>query len=368
MKRSLLVAFSFAFSFYQLSAQQNVGIGTNDPKSKLDVNGGITVGNSYSGVNTAPANGAIIEGTVGIGTNNPNTRLEVGGGNIRVSHTGDAKFEFFGSSSDRGFVGWQATNPAGATAGTAAAPRNRFLGPLGGLAAGLGLAALFGYLGFGAGMAEFLGTMLMIAAAVFAVMFLVRMLRGQQAAKPRPAYSAPGATSSGQNSYRQASTNPINDPVPGMGAPRNDQGFGQFGNASAFDAPMPAATPVKDLPAGFDEANFVNSAKKFFVTMQGVFDKGDVAGLREYCSDDVVDHLRAEIEARGNAVNRTDVVTLDAQLIGFETDVDEQIATVAFTGMLREEQDAAAEEINELWIMSRPVSGGGWVLSGIHNL
>jgi len=262
----------------------------------------------------------------------------------------------------------QATNPAGATAGTAAAPRNRFLGPLGGLVAGLGLAALFGYLGFGAGMAEFLGTMLMIAAAVFAVMFLVRMLRGQQAAKPRPAYSAPGATSSGQNSYRQASTNPINDPVPGMGAPRNDQGFGQFGNASAFDAPMPAATPVKDLPAGFDEANFVNSAKKFFVTMQGVFDQGDVAGLREYCSDDVVDHLRAEIEARGNAVNRTDVVTLDAQLIGFETDVDEQIATVAFTGMLREEQDAAAEEINELWIMSRPVSGGGWVLSGIHNL
>ena len=262
----------------------------------------------------------------------------------------------------------QATSPAGAAAGTAAAPRNRFLGPLGGLAAGLGLAALFGYLGFGAGMAEFLGTMLMIAAVVFAVMFLVRMLRGQQAAKPRPAYSAPGATSSGQNSYRQASTNPINDPVPGMGAPRNDQGFGQFGNASAFDAPMPAATPVKDLPAGFDEANFVNSAKKFFVTMQGVFDKGDVAGLREYCSDEVVEHLKAEIEARGNAVNRTDVVTLDAQLIGFETDVDEQIATVAFTGMLREEQDAAAEEINELWIMSRPVSGGGWVLSGIHNL
>ena len=264
----------------------------------------------------------------------------------------------------------QATNPAGATAGTAAAPRNRFLGPLGGLAAGLGLAALFGYLGFGAGMAEFLGTMLMIAAAVFAVMFLVRMLRGQQAAKPRPAYSAPGAASSGsgQNSYRQASTNPINDPVPGMGAPRNDQGFGQFGNASAFDAPMPAATPVKDLPAGFDESNFVNSAKKFFVTMQGVFDKGDVEGLSEYCSDEVVDHLKAEIAARGNAVNRTDVVTLDAQLIGFETDVDEQIATVAFTGMLREEQDAAAEEINELWIMSRPVSGGGWVLSGIHNL
>ena len=280
----------------------------------------------------------------------------------------------------------QQAAPSSAAAGNpaAAAPRNRFLGPLAGLAAGLGLAALFSHLGFGAGMAEFLGSMLMIAALVFAVVFLVRMLRGQKGNKPQPAYNAPGASGSayGNNSYRQApdaprytapaanpfNTNPINDPVPGMGTPRNDQGFGQFGNASAFDAPMPAATPVKDLPQGFDEANFVNSAKKFFVTMQGVFDQGDVAGLREYCSDEVVDHLRAEIESRGNAVNRTDVVTLNAQLIGFETDVDEQIATVAFTGLLREEQDAEATEINELWIMSRPVSGGGWVLSGIHNL
>lgn len=57
-----------------VSAQQNVGIGTNDPKSKLDVKGGITVGNTYSGVNTAPADGAIIQGTVGIGTPTPDTK------------------------------------------------------------------------------------------------------------------------------------------------------------------------------------------------------------------------------------------------------------------------------------------------------
>ncbi|BET26897.1 putative lipid-binding transport protein (Tim44 family) [Limnobacter thiooxidans] len=282
----------------------------------------------------------------------------------------------------------QATNGTAAGNTAAAAPRNRFLGPLAGLAAGLGLAALFSHLGMGAGLAEFMGTLLMVGALVFAVVFLVRMLRGQKGNKPQPAYNAQGASgsaygnNSSNNSYRQSpeaprytapasvtgNTSPINDPVPGMGAPRSDQGFGQFGNSSAFDAPLPAATPVKDLPHGFDEANFVNSAKKFFVTMQGVFDQGDVAGLREYCSDEVVDHLRAEIESRGNAVNRTDVVTLNAQLIGFETDVDEQIATVAFTGLLREEQDADATEINELWIMSRPVSGGGWVLSGIHNL
>lgn len=93
-------------------AQQNVGIGENLPSSKLAIKGNLAVGNGYT-TTSAPADGAIIKGNVGIGTNSPNTRLEVGGGNIRISHSGDAKFEFFGSSSDRGFVGWQATNPAG---------------------------------------------------------------------------------------------------------------------------------------------------------------------------------------------------------------------------------------------------------------
>lgn len=207
----------------------------------------------------------------------------------------------------------QAAAPGAAGVATAAAPRNRFLGPLAGLAAGLGLAALFSHLGFGAGMAEFLGSMLMIAALVFAAVFVYRMLRGQSANKNKPAFSAAGAggfgglggSGAGNNSFRQSSTSPINDPVPGMGSSNSNQGFGQFGDPSAFDAPMPVATPAKDLPAGFDEANFVHSAKKFFVTMQGVFDKGDVAGLREYCSDEVVDHLAAQIESRGAAANQT---------------------------------------------------------------
>ncbi len=55
----------------------NVGIGTNVPKSKLDVKGGLTVGGNYGGVNAAPANGAIIEGNVGIGIPIPTAKLEV---------------------------------------------------------------------------------------------------------------------------------------------------------------------------------------------------------------------------------------------------------------------------------------------------
>ena len=58
----------------------NVGIGTVSPASKLDVEGGISIGTSYSGSSAAPTNGAIIEGNVGIGTSGPVSKLDVEGG------------------------------------------------------------------------------------------------------------------------------------------------------------------------------------------------------------------------------------------------------------------------------------------------
>ncbi len=57
----------------------NVGVGTNTPKSKFDVEGGVSIGVNYSGTTGSPVNGAIIEGNVGIGTTTPTTKLDVNG-------------------------------------------------------------------------------------------------------------------------------------------------------------------------------------------------------------------------------------------------------------------------------------------------
>ncbi len=58
----------------------NVGIGTNTPKSKLDIEGNVSIGSSYSGLISAPVNGAVIEGSVGIGTPTPTGFLDIRGG------------------------------------------------------------------------------------------------------------------------------------------------------------------------------------------------------------------------------------------------------------------------------------------------
>ena len=74
----LIVTF---FGFHVLVNAQNVGIGAASftPLNRLDVKGNMVVGNNYSGVNTAPTNGMLIEGNTGIGTTLPTERLDVVG-------------------------------------------------------------------------------------------------------------------------------------------------------------------------------------------------------------------------------------------------------------------------------------------------
>jgi hypothetical protein len=69
--KTILLALVAGFTFQQTATAQNVGIGQPNPVSKLDVNGGTTVGGGYSGITPAPTNGMNIEGQVVVGRSTP---------------------------------------------------------------------------------------------------------------------------------------------------------------------------------------------------------------------------------------------------------------------------------------------------------
>ncbi|MGB3948221.1 MAG: hypothetical protein WBM13_09555, partial [Bacteroidia bacterium] len=113
-----------------------VGIGTSAPSSKLDVEGGVSVGANYSGASAAPTNGMIVEGSIGVGTTSPSSKLDVEGGvSIGVAYSGSSAAPTNGAIIE-GSVGIGTNTPAskldvegGAAvgagySGTSAAPAN----------------------------------------------------------------------------------------------------------------------------------------------------------------------------------------------------------------------------------------------------
>jgi predicted lipid-binding transport protein (Tim44 family) len=226
------------------------------------------------------------------------------------------------------------SNPAAGA--PAAAPKRNWLGPLAGLAAGIGLAALFSHFGLGEGM----GNMLMIAMLVMAGFFIFKLLfRRNAATAPEPLqYAASGA----------------NNMAP---APLQ---------AETFAGGTTPAAPAQSIPEGFDSEGFLRIAKLNFVRLQAANDARNLADIREFVSPEMYAEIKLQIDERGTAAQQTDVVTLNAELLEVTTEANRHIASVRFSGMIREEAGAAAMPFNELWHLSKPDDGSkGWAIAGI---
>jgi len=261
--------------------------------------------------------------------------------------------------------------PPAAAAPRAPVPQQRsgmWKGILGGALLGLGLGALFSHLGIGGAMASMLSSILMLALLAIAVMFIVRMFR-RKSAPAAPAFSG----------YNQT-------PVPAAGTPEIGSGLGggfqrdayqdaqpgyPLGGAAggvSFDKGAPAHQQW-GVPAGFDADAFLRHAKSSFIRMQAAWDRSDLADLREFTSPEVYGELSMQIQERGGNADFTDVVSIDAQLLGIETTERDYLASVQFNGMMRNAPNAPAEPFVEVWNLAKPLNGsGGWVLAGIQQI
>ncbi len=257
----------------------------------------------------------------------------------------------------------------GAPAQQAQPSRNRWLGPLAGIAAGIGIASLLSHFGMGAGLAEGIGSMLMIGLVVMAGIFLFRMFRNSKGAQPAYAGAQPRAAEPAWNAPRRDETV---TPLRRESLDPRDAPSAASGPVSVTGQPLaplnsaPSSTATWTIPADFDVDAFLRSAKVYFVRLQAAWDAADLADLREFTTPEMFAEIKVDLSERGAAKNETDVVAVDAQMLGIEEQGSMALASVRFTGSLREAPGAAAEPFSEVWNLVKPLSGrDGWLLAGI---
>ena len=245
-----------------------------------------------------------------------------------------------------------AAAPAGAGATPAtAAPKRSWLGPVAGLAAGLGLAALFSHLGMGEGFANVVMLALLGLLAFVAIRWLMRRF-ASGGSRTMP-FAMAGANAAGSGTGSQSILR--SPPVTPMAAPQ-------------LMPPLitPAAGTHLTLPADFDVAAFERICKTIFIRMQAANDSADLNDLRAFTTPELFAALRLDLQERGTAAQQTDVVTLNAELLDFAQESDRQIVSVRFQGLIREETDAAAASFDEVWHLVRPLDGSrSWAIAGI---
>ncbi|MBL8429573.1 MAG: Tim44 domain-containing protein [Dechloromonas sp.] len=241
----------------------------------------------------------------------------------------------------------QAPTAAPGAAAPAAQPKRSWMGPLAGLAAGLGLAALASHFGFGEELANMMmiGLLVMVAVMVFGYFMRKKAAAAQQ----------------GGLQYAGAGANY------GANAPRQPDFIPAGGSAAA--APAAASTGSGNIPADFDVESFVRNAKVNFIRLQASNDAGNLDDIREFTSPEMFAEIKMGMSERGNAKQETDVAQLNGEVIDVAEEANRYIVSIRFTGLISEEKGAAPAPFDEIWHMSKPTDNSrGWVLAGIQQV
>ena len=277
----------------------------------------------------------------------------------------------------------QPANAAGAAGAAAAAPKKPWGAMLGGLAAGLGLAWLANSLGMGAGFAQFLMFALLALVAVAVFRMVMRSRRPAAAAGSAAPFAFQGAGAgtgtppADVQMPRQYNPEKIGNDASARPWERAATAFQGAGGAAAGGSMIGSALAGSQnwgVPEGFDTEGFLQAAKRNFTTLQAAWDASDIATLRSMMTDAMLQEIRTQLAEREQhrsdaQPNQTDVVMLEAQLLGIEDLGDGYMASVEFSGMIREEPSAGPSPFREVWNMTKPKSGAsGWLVAGVQAL
>ena len=196
-----------------------------------------------------------------------------------------------------------------------------------------------------------MGSILMVVLLAAAALFAWKMFRSKPAGNNNLQYAGANAG--------EAAPTPVM-PAPGAG------GMPQIGSAVGGAAAAPVVAPEANrFPAGFDAAQFAVHAKMNFTRLQQANDKRDVSTMRDYMTADFYSAITAQIDPMG-VVQHTEIISLEAAVVEVVTENNKNIASVRFTGSMRDAATAATETFDEIWHLEKPLDGAsGWLISGI---
>ena len=270
-------------------------------------------------------------------------------------------------------------SPAVAAPPAAPAPAKPWMGMLGGVAAGLGLAWLASSLGLGEVLGQVLlfGLLAVLAMAVLGWAWRKRAVRAGDAPAGLGGLAYQGASGRG-GSPRHYSPQNVGNDASARPWERTTTGFepSRFGDVSATGGLMGSGlvnAPAWGIPQGFDVDAFLQASKTNFIGLQSAWDRSDIPSLRAMMTDDMLAQIKAQLLDReqhsGSVHNVTEVVMLEARLLGIEELEHAHMASVEFSGMIREEVSAGPNPFREVWNITRPKSGsGGWLVAGVQAL
>ncbi len=211
-------------------------------------------------------------------------------------------------------------------------PASKWGGVLGGLLVGGLLASLF----MGHGVASGIISWLILGAVVF---FIVGFFRRRMQPGMQSAGSSSNAFGQSFSNFTQQFTN-------------NNPG-GSYGSNT-----------VSDYPSDFDPESFLRDAKVCFIRLQAAYDQKNLQDLTTFTAPEVFGEIKMQLDERSDAPNKTEVITLNAELLDVSKQFDSSIASVRFTGTIKE-NDEPITQLDEIWHFRRFGNSKDWVVGGI---
>lgn len=141
----------------------------------------------------------------------------------------------------------------------------------------------------------------------------------------------------------------------------NKSSFDNFNQAFSSSAESISNTTI---PADFSPASFLREAKVKFNRLQAAYDEKNMQDLRDFTAPEVFAEIKMQLDERGDAPNKTEVISLDAELLDISKQTNTLIASVRFTGSIKE-NDEPTTQLDEIWHFRQFDNNKEWVVGGI---